>query len=343
MSDVTLAVAVLWVFLFTYSILGSIDFGAGFWSMLYGGKHNSKAGALANRYLSPTWEVTNVFLVLFVVALVGFFPHATHILGGALLVPVSLVLLLLLIRSTFMVYAYSVAKYGRLLNVVSGITGLLIPGLLVSVLPITLGGFVTLTDGVPELHMLELFTSTTEYAHLGFGLSTELFMSALFLADYSREAGDEETYLNYRRLAMIWGPVNLVMALLTVSTLSTHAPWIVEGFKRNGLWFGFSVLAFIAAYILLLIKREDGRRGYPRASVIAVVIQYGLASYAYFSAHMPYMVYPHLTFDEGITNPAMFRSLFIGYIVSSAILVPVFYMFWRLFLKDKRYLQPEKN
>ncbi|MFD7525943.1 MULTISPECIES: cytochrome d ubiquinol oxidase subunit II [Paenibacillus] len=341
MSDVTLAVSVLWVFLFTYSILGSIDFGAGFWSMYFSGQHHTKAGALANRYLSPTWEVTNVFLVLFVVALAGFFPKATHMLGAALLVPVSLVLLLLLVRSTFMVYAYSVSKHGRLLRVVSGITGLLIPGLLVSVLPITLGGFVTVENGVPVLHLGELFTSLTEYAHLGFGLSTELFMSALFLADYSREAGDEETYRDYRRLAIIWGPINLLMAMLTVSTFSEHAPWIVEGFKRYAFWFGLSVAAFIAAYILLLKRRPDGRRGYPRASIITVIIQYGLASYAYFSAHMPYMVYPHLTFDEGITNPTMFRSLFIGYIVSSAILVPVFYLFWRLFLKDKRYLQKE--
>lgn len=74
MDDAQIAITILWVFLFIYSIVGSVDFGAGFWAMIYGGRKDTTAGGLANRFLSPSWKVTNVFLVLFVVALVGFFP-----------------------------------------------------------------------------------------------------------------------------------------------------------------------------------------------------------------------------------------------------------------------------
>jgi cytochrome d ubiquinol oxidase subunit II len=85
------------IFLFVYAIFGAIDFGASFWAMVYL-RRNTKAGDIADRFLSPTWEVTNTFLVLLVVSFVGFYPYAAFILGTILLVPVSLVLVLITIR-----------------------------------------------------------------------------------------------------------------------------------------------------------------------------------------------------------------------------------------------------
>lgn len=342
MRDVTVAITILWVFIFVYSILGSIDFGSGYWALVFGKGSNTEAGDIANRFLSPTWKVTNVFLVLLVVALVGFFPKATFILGTLLVLPVCLALVLLTIRSTFMVYAYSVHRFSRMLSIVSGITGLLIPALLVSILPITLGGFVSMEEGTPILHFGKLLRSPTEYAHLGFGLATELFLSALFLADYSREAQDEKTYRIYRQMAIILGPLTLVMAVLTTVAMAPEASWIVDNFKQQRGWFALSAAAFMAGYSAMWWPRI-GSIGYPRAAMVCVIIQYLLASCAYGASHLPYMLYPYLTVEQGFTNHAMFRSLLIGYAVSSAVLIPVFIWFWKLFLKDKRYLNPKSE
>jgi cytochrome d ubiquinol oxidase subunit II len=343
MNEATLAISIIWVFLFIYSIAGSIDFGAGFWAMVYGTRKNStRAAVIANRFLSPSWKITNVFLVLFVVALVHFFPRAMYMLATLLLVPVSLVLILLTIRSTFMVYAHSSDKYASLLNIVSGVTGLVIPGLLLSLLPITLGGFIAIVDGVPQLLFGKLMQSPTLYAHIGFGLSTELFLSALFLADYAREAEDDSTYRTYRRIAINMGPANLLLALLTVLTFAPEASWIVRNIEQQWLWFALSLGAFAFGYSSLWWAGVGGKTpGRPRIAFVAVVIQYALASFAYGSAHMPYIVYPYITVEQGFTNPAMFRSLLVSYAVSTAILVPVFYWFWKLFMKDKRYLKQE--
>ncbi|MCA1295270.1 cytochrome d ubiquinol oxidase subunit II [Paenibacillus sp. alder61] len=339
MHDSTIAISILWGFLFIYSIMGSIDFGAGFWSMVFS-KKNPQAASLANRFLSPSWEVTNVFLVLLVVALVGFFPRAAYLLGTLLLVPVSLVLVLLLFRSSFMVYAYSVQRKVRSLRLVSGITGVLIPGLLVSVLPITLGGFIHSEGGYPQLRYAELLASPSLYAYLGFGIATELFLSALFLSDFSRQAGDESTYRHYRTLAVYAGPLAMLLAVVATFTMNEEARWMVNRMREQGGWFMLSAAAFLAGYVSLWIKRK-GRLGWPRLAFIFVVIQFALASYAYGKAHMPYIVYPYLTVDEGITNHPMFISLLWGYAVGTVILLPVFVLFWWLFLKDKRYLQAE--
>lgn len=341
MPESTIAILIVWLLLFVYSILGSVDFGAGFWGMIFGRSEATNAGALANRYLSPTWEVTNTFLVLVVVALVGFFPKAVSMLGTALLLPVSLVLILLLIRSTFMVYAYSNRKYGKQLNIVSGVTGVLIPGLLVTVLPISLGGFIDIVDGVPSLHFGRLLASPTLWAHLGFGLSTELFLSALFLSDYSSESGDRTASLLYRKAAIWLGPFTLFFAVITTFTMVPEAYWIVEAIEQNILWFIFSILAFITGYTALLWLRPDGRPGAPRAAFTAIIVQYAFASIGYGLSHLPFIIHPYLTIEQGFTNPNTFRALLVAYVIGLLILGPAFYLFWKLFLKDKRYLRQE--
>lgn len=260
-------------------------------------------------------------------------------LGAILLVPVSLVLILLTIRSSFMIYAYAAHRYGRLLSIVSGVTGLLIPGLLVIVLPITLGGFVEQAGGYPQLLLGKLFTTPTTYAHLAFGLSAELFLSALLLADYSVEAEDPSAYRIYRRAAVGLGPTAVAAAVLTTFTMAPEAHWIVDHLARQRIWFGLSLAAFAAGYAALWWKSKSGRTGRPRVSVICAVLQYAHASFAYGSAHMPYIVYPDFTVYDGFTNSAMFWSLAAGYAVGITLLVPLFVWFWKLFMKDKRYLK----
>lgn len=84
--DALIAISIVWGFVFIYAVMATMDFGAGFWSMIYLNREQTKATNIANRYLSPTWEVTNVFIVAIVVALFSFFPGATFVLGTVLLI-----------------------------------------------------------------------------------------------------------------------------------------------------------------------------------------------------------------------------------------------------------------
>ncbi|WP_332691539.1 cytochrome d ubiquinol oxidase subunit II [Halalkalibacter lacteus] len=341
MQDVYIAIIILWVFLFMYAIAGSIDFGAGFWAMYYRRRTDTKAASIANRYLSPSWEVTNVFLVLLVVALVSFFPGAASTLGTLMIVPFCLVLFLLTIRSAFMVYSYSVQKYTNMLIMISGITGLLIPALLISILPAAIGGFVEIVGDRQYILVDQLFKSPTFYTHLGFGLSTELFLSSLLLSDYAKEANSEETYHVYRRNAIILGPITLSFAVGAIFTLIPEAFWMFENIANEWLWFTLSLLAFSIGYSSLWWPSKKFEVGRPRIAVLLIALQFGLASFAYGSAHMPYFLYPDVTIYDAFTNEVMFRSLLIGYGIGMAILIPVFIWFWRLFMKDKRYLRQE--
>ena len=95
-----------------------------------------------------------------------------------------LILVLIAVRSTFMVFAYSLPKYQYLLRVISGITGLLIPALLITVLPVTEGAYITMSEGKEVLLYGKLLSSPVIYCYMLFGLTSELFLSSLFLADF---------------------------------------------------------------------------------------------------------------------------------------------------------------
>ncbi|TCS95990.1 cytochrome d ubiquinol oxidase subunit II [Hazenella coriacea] len=339
MIEAGIAILVVWIILYIYSIAGSIDFGSSFWSMYYG-KRNTKAGELANRFLSPTWEVTNTILVLLVVAFMGLFPKGIYMLGTLLLVPVSLILLLIIIRSAFMVFSYSVSGYRNVLRVVSGITGVLVPALLISALPVTQGGFIDIVDGTEVLLFNKWLTSPVVYMYMLFGLSSALFLSSIFLTDYANESRDEKAYLTYRRNSVVLGPATLVIAMITLSVLNPEAAWFFDQLQRYRGWFLLSIVAFLIGYSALWWKNQHGfKKGRPRVSVVMVALQYFLATFAYGAAHLPYIVYPHLRVQDAFTNINTFYSLLWTITIGTAILLPGFIAFWRLFLKDKRYLR----
>jgi len=343
MMDVYLAITVLWGFVFIYAVMATMDFGAGFWSMFYINRKKTNATNIANRYLSPTWEVTNTFIVALVVAVYSLFPRGAYTLGTILLIPGSLILLLLSIRSAFLVFSNIAEEYKKPLTYISGVSGILIPGLLISVLPITHGVYVDFSADRQTLDLIGLFTSKNEYAFFGFAISSTLFLSSLLLADYSKASEDFEAYRVYRRDALYIGPISLLMAFLIMFTLREEAGWIYEKMMLDLPFLFLSLACFIIGGIgLLLPSQKTQISGWPRLSVIAITIQYLIASYVYGKAHLPYIVYPEITIHSAFTDPNSFRAIFITYIVGFAILFPGFIYFWSLFMNDKRYLRQTK-
>ncbi|MCM3764797.1 cytochrome d ubiquinol oxidase subunit II [Neobacillus niacini] len=341
MPDALIAITVLWGFVFIYAVMATMDFGAGFWSMFYINHERTRATNIANRYLSPTWEVTNTFIVALVVALVSLFPKATYTLGTILLIPGSIILLLLALRSAFLVFSNAIPEYKKPLTYISGITGIIIPGLLISVLPITHGHYIEYGDGNATLNMVKLFTSPNEYAFVGFAISSSLFLSSLLLADYSKVSDEMDAYQVYLRDGRILGPISLLMAFLIMLTLKYEAAWLYNRMIDNMplLWVSLGFFLLVGVGLYFPNPFAKGVRGMPRLTVIAATAQYLVASYVYGKAHLPYIVYPNVTIHSAFTDPYSFRVVFITYIVGFAILFPGFFYFWSLFMQDKRYLK----
>lgn len=338
MIQSTIAIFLIYVLLITYSFFGAIDFGSGFWSMYYEKKKNTTAKEISEQFLSPFWEISNVFLVFFVVSLITFFPKAAFLFGTILLIPASLILILLLIRSAMLAYAHAVQKRNFLLTTISGISGILIPGLLISVFPIAQGGYIDNQDGRYVLLLGKLFTSPLEYNFLLFGIITSLFFSALFLSQRSLQKGDTSAFYAYLKNTLFLAPMSFILAILLLYTMRKESMWLYQKIIHQLPWLFLSGVLFIIAYSLLFYKKDNSSEHLLQTKWIPslFIFQFLIAAFVYGRAHFPYIIYPILPVNVGMTNSPMYTALLYTTIIGLVILIPAFYLFFNVFFKTEK-------
>ncbi|UOQ84504.1 cytochrome d ubiquinol oxidase subunit II [Gracilibacillus salinarum] len=333
-----IGITVLWLFLFGYVIIASIDFGAGFfnaYSLLTNKNHILIK--IIQRYLSPVWEVTNVFLVFFFVGMIGFFPKTAFYYGTTLLVPASLALILLAIRGSYYAFETYGSRGHKGYAFAYGLSGLLIPAALSVSLVISEGGFVSLVDGAPVLHYQELFYSPLTWSIVFLAITSVLYISSVFLTWYAKHAGDEEATGLMRKYALIWAFPTMITAFGIIVELRAHNPEHFENIVD--IWWAFLIsgLLFIGTFWLILMKRQYA------LAFCMLVAQFFIAFLGYGWSHRPYLLYPHLTLYDGFTNEAMATALIIAFILGFLLLLPSLHLLLRLFLFNKEYVTGKKN
>lgn len=338
MSLEILGISVLWLFLFGYVMIGSIDFGAGFfnaYSVITGKKHILTN--IIQRYLSPVWEITNVFLVFFFVGIVGFFPKTAFYYGTTLLVPASIALALLAIRGSY----YAFESYGSRGHVgysfMYGASGLLLPASLSVVLTISEGGFIRMHGNNPVLDYQALFTSPLTWSFVLLAIAAVLYISAVFLTWYANAAGDADATRLLRKYALIW---SIPLAITVVGIMVELRKHNEAHYARMvDMWylFAISALMFIVTVGCIWMKRNYG------LALWLLVGQFALAFFGYGISHYPYLLYPHLTIYDSFTNEAMAISLVIAFVLGLLLLVPSLYLVLKLFLFDKDYVRGKGN
>lgn len=333
-----LGVSVLWLFLFGYVIVASIDFGAGFYNA-YSLVTNKQdvLSRIIKRYLSPVWEITNVFFVFFFVGIVGFFPQTAYYFGTVLLVPASIALILLAIRGSYYAFeAYSGASGHKGYALAYGISGLLIPASLSVVLTITEGGYIEMVNEHPRLHYTALFTSPLTWAIVVLSVTAVLYISAIFLTWYARHAEDETASNLMRRYALIWSAPLILSAIGIIVELRRINNWHYAKMVDLFWLFGVSGMVFLLTVYFIWQKRRYG------LAVVLMICQFFIAFFAYGISHYPYLLYPYLTIYDSFTNKTMAIGLVIVFIFGLALLIPSIYLVFKLFF-NKDYVSGDKE
>ncbi|HAQ08224.1 MAG TPA: cytochrome D ubiquinol oxidase subunit II [Bacillus bacterium] len=333
-----IGISVLWLFLFGYVIVASIDFGAGFfnaYSRLRGKQHILTR--IIQRYLSPVWEVTNVFLVFFFVGIVGFFPETAYYYGTILLVPASIAVVLLAIRGSY----YAFTTYGGLKHkrytYLYGFSGLFIPASLSIVLTISEGGFVREEASGIALDYWALFTSPLTWSIVVLSLTSVLYISAVFLTWYANEAKDQPAAELLRKYALTWSVPAIITATGIIIELRFHNP--AHYSRLMDLWWMFGISFILFAGTVYLI----GQRKFYGVAFGLLTGQFVIAFFAYGISHYPYLLYPYLTVYDSFTSEAMAIALIIAFIAGLGLLLPSLYLLLRLFLFNKEYVQGKRN
>ncbi|HGH5464650.1 TPA: cytochrome d ubiquinol oxidase subunit II [Staphylococcus pseudintermedius] len=334
-----IGITVLWIFLFGYIIVASIDFGAGFFSLhakLFGQSH--EINDLIQRYLNPVWEVTNVFFVFFFVGIVGFFPDTAYYYGTVILIPGSIALILLSIRGAF----YAFENYGQDSKLswlmLYAVSGLLIPASLSTALTISEGGYIIeSSSGNVDLNWTELLLSPFGWAVVLLAIVSVLYISSGFLTFYAHRAKDTSAYQLMRKWFLMWGAPMIMMSLFVFLSLriQNEAHFMSAVFDYGWL-FIISFIAFAIAGVLTLLKKAHG------IAFIFVIIQMGTAFFGYGLSKLPYILYPYVHIDDAVTNDSMALVLTIAFIGGLLLLLPSLFFILKLFVFDKDYVRGKK-
>lgn len=333
-----LGISVLWIFLFGYVMVASIDFGAGFfnaYSLLIGKNH--VITNIIKRYLSPVWEVTNVFLVFFFVGIVGFFPQTAFYYGTILLVPVSISLVLLAIRGSYYAFEAYGARGHIGYTLTYGVSGLLIPASLSVVFAIAGGGYVDIVEGQPVLNYWTLYTSTFAWSIVVLSIAAVLYISAVFLTWYAHKATDVEATNLMRKYALIWAAPLMISALGIMYEMKSINPESYQNMVDLWWMFAISAVLFIITVILLWMRKNYG------LAVGLLIAQFAVAFFAYGIAQYPYLLYPYLTIYDSFTNTQMAIALVIVFILGLCLLLPSLYLLLKLFLFNKNYVTGKED
>ena len=333
-----LGISVLWTFLFGYILVGAIDFGAGFFNAysLLTGKQRVLTNVI-QRYLSPVWEVTNVFLVFFFVGIIGFFPKTAFYYGTTLLVPVSIGIILLAIRGSYYAFETYGARGHKGYSFMYGVAGILIPASLSIVLTISEGGFVEMIDNHPVLDYWKLFTSPLTWSIVVLSIAATLYISAVFLTWYANKAGDMEARELLRKYALIWSMPTIVTAGGIIFELRKHNPEHYSNIQTFWPMFLLSALLFVGTVWLLWKGKKYG------LAFGLLAGQFVFAFFGYGASHYPYLLYPYLTIYDSFTNPAMAIALVVAFVLGLGLLIPSLVLLLRLFLFNKDYVRGKED
>lgn len=340
MSYEIVGITALWIFLFGYLIVASIDFGAGFfsfYSIALG--HENKVHSIIQRYLSPVWEVTNVFLVFFYIGLIGFFPDAAYYYGTALLVPGSLVIVMLAIRGAYYAFnTYGSSKANNKLYVgLYGATGILIPAALSTILAISEGGIIQVVNGKVVIGWMAFFKNSYTWSVIFLALVSVLYISAMFLTFYAKRSGDKEAFEVVRGYALMWSGPTILASVLAFFQINKQNPEHFHNMLNLSWMFFASFLCFLIAIYHVWKRRKLG------LSFIMVILQFAFAWFGYGRSHLPYVLYKYVNIYENFTNETMAIALITAFALGLVVLIPSLILIMRLFLFDANYVRGDSD
>ncbi|MGB8954086.1 MAG: cytochrome d ubiquinol oxidase subunit II, partial [Tumebacillaceae bacterium] len=258
--------------------------------------------------------------------------------GTILLLPGSIALILLMIKGTLFAYCHYAKVRHPLYVLVQGVAGLLLPMVLVSLVPVSEGGFVEVEDGRLVLLFDQVLASPLMWTFALFAVLSVLFVSAVFLHYYATKAGEPVAARKFRQVALNLGLPALGSGAFILMTLANHRP---DHFLELATHYSWLLLVsgalFVNAYMLL----QRGK--YPGWTFVLVIAQYAAAVIAYGYTHMPYLLYPYLNIYDAFVNPVMFKYLAFALGGGLVILIPgLLFLAW-LFLFSDKYVKGIKH
>ncbi len=336
MMEVDLAyamVAVLWLALIAYAVLGGADFGAGIWDLLAFGRTAEKQRNLINQALGPIWEANHVWLIFLIVGLYAAFPFAFAKLSIALFLPLTLALLGIVLRGAafiFRTYAVNAGTFTRVWSRVFSSTSTITPFLFGTAAAAVASGRIRVQGEFVETDLSTIWLTPFALTIGAMAVSLCAVLAAIYLTVEAQNAKEEELVQVYRWRALLAGAVTAALGAWGLFLAPSEAPLLWNGMLDHALPLVFATMLIggVTAAMLLLQK-------YRLARILIVLETAGLLG-AWGISQLPYLIPPDVTVERAAGSPVMITALLIGSLLGMIILLPSLWLLFRVF-KSRRY------
>ncbi len=276
------SLAVLWVSVTAYAVLGGADFGGGLWDLLAGGsRRGRRPRTLIDHAIGPVWETNHVWLVFVLVVLWTAFPVAFSAITSTLFEPVMLAVFAIVLRGAGFAFRKSVRRLP--LQVLTGGTfafsSLAAPFFLGTAVGAIASGQVPASGGDRVASWTGAFPLLTG----GLFVGTCAWLAAAYLTVDARHSGQPDMVSYFSRRTMAAGIATGVFVAATLADLHFAAP---REFTRllagPGLAFVIVSAAAVAVVVgQLILGHSRAIQPLAALAVTMVIWGWGVAQYPY--------------------------------------------------------------
>jgi cytochrome d ubiquinol oxidase subunit II len=314
-----------------YAVLGSADFGAGFWDLTAGGaKRGGRIRGMVQRSMSPVWEANHVWLIFVLVIVWTAFPTAFGSIFSTLSIPLFLAALGIIFRGTAFALRGQAAtiKEARVLGAAFALSSVLIPFFLGAAIGGVASGRVPVGNAAGD--MVTSWLNPTSVLIGIVGVLTGAHLAAVYMAGDSQRAGLPDLVRAFHVRALASGVVTGVVALIGLFVVRGDARDLYDGLTSGGglAMVIVSGLAGVVTLALVWRERYELARVSAAAAVAAVVVGWMLAQ-------KPYILPPDLTLEEAQASDATLSAVVIGVAAGMVILAPSLWFLYRLVLQGR--------
>ncbi len=302
----TITAFVLLLAITAYSTAGGVDFGAGIWDLLAGGRPDSREPrALIDHAMAPVWEVNNVWLVLGIVLCWTGFPILFQDVFASLYPLFTLALIGLILRGAFFAFRHIAdnPRAHRTADVVFGISSVLTPFFFAVCLGAIAAGLEPLSPMAIAFGLVSLAATA--------------FSGASFLVGDARRYGRPELVEYFRLRAIIAGVALIVGGTIALGVIASEAPKLFSGMIAGaGLPFALSTMVLTPVTMFLVWRRIY--RWYRVLTVAAV----GSMVFAWGFAQSPYLLPGRLTIAQAAAPESTHVLLLVVAVLLVLVIVP---------------------
>ncbi len=332
MTAAQILLAILWVGLTLYALLGGADFGAGFWDLFAGGAQRGRPQRdLISHVIGPVWEANHVWLIFVLVLLwTGFSPVFAAVMS-TLYVPLTLAALGIIVRGA--AFAFRKVDNGPLFGAAFALASILTPYFLGAVAGAIGSGRVP--PGLAAGDIVTSWLNPTGVLGGVLAVGTCAYLAACFLCHDAVRLGEPEQAEAFRRRALGAGLAVGVLALVGIAVLHADAPVLFHGLTHRALPLVVaSALAGVGSLVLLLRRWYRVVRLTAAAAVAAVLWGWAVAQY-------PVMLPPGTRYDEVAATRSVLVAMLVVTAAGAVLLVPSLLWLLSLFGRPERPLGSE--